>query len=365
MTIKASGPISGNDIRTEFGGTGPISPSNYYRVAGLDAADRVAGQVPSTMTTGGGGSELATIEVDFTGVTTPSSGIIISPIRGSWLEDPSDTQVFGAINTALSSTELATSFAGVMNAGTLADGVVIESEGAVVTITSPNTFTFWVTAQGASGDGVFTWDSDYPQIPEIRVNGTVYPTVDTEDPDLGTAPAEAQPVAVVDPTNETILIEFSQAFNAGTAGDTASYLFDIDVGGDHFPGPGGTIDIDCTNATGDGSGSIAGYLQGSWRTDSNEFFIINQPTTASDIAEELFVEANTSLRSDITVTRGTGIGNSFTEDTDGLVVRISSSDEGFSFFMTSSTFLTRYSLGMPIGTSFTNYLCGWSRIPYS
>ena len=164
----------------------------------------------------------------------------------------------------------------------------------------------------------------------------VYPTTQTEVASDETPPAEAATIGG-GPTNETILIEFSQSFNAGTAGDTASYLFDIDVGGEHFPGSGGTIDIDCTNATGDGSGSISGNLRGNWRTDGREFFLISQPTTASDIATELFVEADTSLRSDVTVTRGTGIGNSFTEDTDGLVVRISSSDEGFSFFMSTST----------------------------
>ena len=59
MTIAMSGPISARDIRTEFGGGNnlPLSTSSYYRIDGLDAADRMPGQVPSTMTmTGTGGA---------------------------------------------------------------------------------------------------------------------------------------------------------------------------------------------------------------------------------------------------------------------------------------------------------------------
>ena len=79
MTIVASGPISTRDIRTEFGGAGAISPSNYYRTAGLDAADRQPGQVPSTMTTGGTGGGDAnyvfSVAVADTFVSSPDSSI--------------------------------------------------------------------------------------------------------------------------------------------------------------------------------------------------------------------------------------------------------------------------------------------------
>ena len=41
----------------------------------------------------------------------------------------------------------------------------------------------------------FLWNSDWTQPPEIRVNGVVYPTVNTDDDSAATAGAEAQPVA--------------------------------------------------------------------------------------------------------------------------------------------------------------------------
>ena len=115
---------------------------------------------------------------------------------------------------------------------------------------------------------------------------------------------------------------------------TTHYDFDIDNSGEHFPGSGGIVDIDCTNASGDGSGTIAGRLHGNWRTSSQNF-TRSQPATAQTIAAELFQEANrNTLRSDVTVVRGTGIGGSFVEDSNGLVVRISTSSEGFTFWMT-------------------------------
>ena len=70
MTIKASGPISTTDIRTEFGGTGVISPSDYYR-GGANVPDFTAGRVEiqsntptgtrSNVATSSGQNELLTI----------------------------------------------------------------------------------------------------------------------------------------------------------------------------------------------------------------------------------------------------------------------------------------------------------------
>ena len=148
MTIKASGPISGNDIRTEFGGTGPISPSNYYRVAGLDAADRVAGQVPSTMTTGGGGT--ATIEVDFTGTSVSQ----ITPQRagGTWLTSGFESSTSGGLFLTTQDAEgLAAEFEMMLTEdNTLASGVSITRDGVVVTITRDESFTFWVYSPSGS-----------------------------------------------------------------------------------------------------------------------------------------------------------------------------------------------------------------------
>ena len=115
------------------------------------------------------------------------------------------------------------------------------------------------------------------------------------------------------------------------------YNFDIDTSGEHFPGTGGTIDIDCTNASTAGIGTVSGALRGSWRTDSLESFAFSSTATATDIALELFDESNSSLRSDITVTRGTGVGADFVANTNGLVVRILAADDGFTFWMVNTT----------------------------
>jgi hypothetical protein len=48
MTIPSGGPISLTDIQTEFGGTVPVSLSEYYRGGGLVPTDSGIGQIPES-----------------------------------------------------------------------------------------------------------------------------------------------------------------------------------------------------------------------------------------------------------------------------------------------------------------------------
>ena len=121
------------------------------------------------------------------------------------------------------------------------------------------------------------------------------------------------------PSSGGTTVELDTSLNGFSEGP-ADYFLDLDTGGQHFPGSGGSVSIDCSSASAESGMDVAGYLNGNWRTDSGEFFSTTNNPTPTQIADEIFAEANTELRSDVTVTRS------------GNVITITSTDEGFTFF---------------------------------
>ena len=284
-----------------------------------------------------------TIDIDCTNATGDGSGTMSGFLQGSWRTDAGElfsitqpttataiaTSLFNEANTSLSSGITVSRGTGVGASFTQDDN------GLVVRISSSNEgFSFWMSA--TSGDLAFSWDGDWGVLPTIYANGVEYPTVDTTSSSSGgTPPATGgslhKATGFFPSTATTGLLaaqHLHDQIEATYSGVTVSNPVEVSA-------VGGIVDIDCTNAAGDDTSSISGYLQGSWRTDNRESFFIPQPVTPDSTAEELFSEANTSLRSDVTVQRGTGVGDSFVQADDGLVVRISSSDVGFDFWMTT------------------------------
>ena len=94
---------------------------------------------------------------------------------------------------------------------------------------------------------------------------------------------------------------------------------------------GGSIEIDCTNVS--SSAFTTTWLRGEWILDGFESLPSAPTWDGATLATSLINEINTiDLRSDITVRRGTGLGASFVEDSNGLVVRIDG-DSAFTFWL--------------------------------
>ena len=282
-----------------------------------------------------------TIDIDCTNV---SLSVVSANLRywGTWV-DTTGSVNNRRIDLAASATpaDIATSFFTVadrekltgylIQRGTgVGDSFVADPSGLVVRIESPvgasDGFTFWTDTDPVPDTNAFNWGTFWQTTPLIYANGLEYVVVGVDTP------------RAIGGSIHSVTDNFPENINSGQL--AAQHLHDeiestyagVTVAGPtEIAGVGGTIDIDCTNAS--GSGTIFGYLFGDWRTDGNEVFFLSGTYTLEDIVSEIFSEANTSLRSDITVSRGSGIGDDFVEDSAGLVIRIASLTNGFRFWM--------------------------------
>ena len=273
-----------------------------------------------------------TADIDFTNATLSASNVNIRG-GGSWRTDSFSDNVFGL--SLDSPSEIASkvftswnsdlrSNVSVQIGNGVGNSFVESSTGSVVRVLSTSEgFTFFET--NSTFGEVFRWDGGWDIIPTIYIDGTEYPTVDT------TIDSFATPAAVAGDFG-TVTGNFPANTNSGQL--AAQHLHDqieatyagVTVAGPtEIVGVGGTVDIDCTNATGDGSGSLIQYLRGDWRTTNSATVVISQPATSSEIADAFFSAANISLRSDVTTTRS------------GDVVTITSTSNAFNFFISDST----------------------------
>ena len=108
-------------------------------------------------------------------------------------------------------------------------------------------------------------------------------------------------------------------------------------------GVNGVLDIDFTNVATDGAFN-SNFLLGDWFTGTTPLSTWTGLTTPSEFVDEFLTRTGAAtLRSDITIQRGTGIGGSFAADAGGLVVRMASTGGGFLFYMGTNSAGTQWS----------------------
>ena len=251
------------------------------------------------------------VEIDFTDAVSEDGQLLNVAVNGTWRTDGGIRiqLIPGLVNPTI-----AEDIEAIGNSD-LRDDVTVTRNGDIITITAADDgFTFWMAR--ATTASSFGWDNDWIVLPVVRVDGVVVSSAEN-DPilDVGSRNRLVGSFPQTASTGELAATHFADAIETQYPAVTVSEP-------EFIQGVGGTLEIDLENVA--STGSVSGTLYGDWRTDAGEFFRVTGAADANTIATEIFDEANSSLRSDVTVTRS------------GNTITITSTAEGFRFWVNSS-----------------------------
>ena len=293
-----------------------------------------------------------TVDIDFTNAVL--NGQPSTSFQGSWILDGIIGVAFGS--SPSSSTMANRAFSILSNDSGLRSDVSIfrgtgvggsfteDSNGLVVRVSSTSDgFSFWTSFSSAFTAPLFTWDTEWMVTPDIYVDGVEYPVVNTN------TSSDATPAAIAGELH-TLIGNFPENTISGQL--AAQHLHDeiestyegVAVSDPiEIAGVGGFLEIDLTNATFESTGFLTGWVIGEWKTNNANSFFISLPKTHEEVVTSIFNATNLLRRSDTTVRRGTGLGDSFIESATGSIIRIDAADNGFTFVIAGTGTGTTFS----------------------
>ena len=358
ITSDTTTPISFSDIRNEFGGAAPDNLSEYYR-----GGDNVPNDLNDAVV---GATEVQTIPVTGTrsnvvaGATTNELLLIALPndfnsggptagdLGGSFagtetIPDTSSgfaswpagafTQTTGTVGEWTVSTGDPTTINPAESDDFIRAALFVNNSGGDITVESVS-FTILATEAGGQTTSFFGFRSRRNDDQTGPFTGAAAASTNNLETYTGQGDAytyadgEGFYIGIV-PTSDLYLpftfeiTDVSIFTTDATSFEPTTFTFDPDVDNEVYINNSSVVEIDFTNVTWNPSNSLGGRLFGNWRTDQSESFLVAGSATLDELVAEVFVEANTSLTNNVTVTRP---GN-------GNVVRIERSDGDISFWI--------------------------------